>query len=243
VTAAPRGAPVFARYGAEATSLPPDIDRREGWSAWAEGHDVRLWHHATDVDEPFSIFARQDEGSIGFHFGTRSAARERHRIMFRMQDPLGRHHGGYMLAVLVRHSRALRLPDKHAWDMDQVTSELVARGLIGEEQEEEILDSCDVQALFGAVEVTGYDAILYPNETEGLHDGSSDSVLVWRACQIKSVHAASFSADDPRLCPSLSPTPEEWQWWEENERGLDEWTQRFTKGLQARKDGGRCRHG
>lgn len=77
---------IFAPAGSETLSLPPDLPSRPGWEAWQAGHDVRLWHHATDVERPFAIFARQDEGSIGFHFGTHSAAMERHRIMFPMID-------------------------------------------------------------------------------------------------------------------------------------------------------------
>lgn len=229
MTAAPAtGRPkVFAIHGEEALTLPADIARRPGWREWTSGHDVRLWHHATDVDESFCIFARQDEASIGFHFGTHAAASERHRIMFRMADPDDRPGCGLMLSALVRTARPLRLRDRHCWDMDQVTSDLVEIGLIDESLEDEILGSADTQAIFAAIERGGYDAVLYANETEGCHDGGQDSIMVWRAAQIRSVHATGFEIDDPRLCPSLSPTPEEWQWWEENERGIDQWLRQF----------------
>jgi hypothetical protein len=238
VTAAPATGrpPVFAAYGEETLSLPPDLARRPGWREWSSGHDVRLWHHATDVQKPFCIFARQDEASIGFHFGTHAAASERHRIMFRMADPEDRSSQGLMLAALVRTARPLRLRDRHCWDMDQVTSDLMELGLIDVETEDEILGSADTQAIFAAIERGGYDAVLYANETEGCHDGRQDSIMVWRAAQIRSVHARSFEIDDPRLCPSLSPTPEEWQWWEENERGIDQWLRHFGE-VPAR---GRC---
>jgi len=109
-------------------------------------------------------------------------------------------------------------------------------GLIDGETEDEILASADTQAIFAAIERGGYDAVLYANETEGCHDGRQDSIMVWRAAQIRSVHATAFEIDDPRLCPSLSPTPEEWQWWEENERGIDQWLRHFGE-VPAR---GRC---
>lgn len=229
---------IFAPYGTEALDLPDDLEDRPGWREWRGDAEVRLWHHATDVDEPFSIFARQDEGSIGFHFGTHAAACERHRIMFRMGDPAERHQDGYMLSVLVRCQRPLRVPDKYSWDMDEVASELVHRGLLEGDEEDEILESCDIHSLFAAIERAGHDAILYPNETEGCNDGRQDSILVWRAAQIRSVHASHFVSGDPRLCPSLSSTPEEWQWWTENERGIDQWLRHFETSQERR----RCLH-
>ena len=220
---------IFAPFGSEALELPGDLARRPGWSDWSAGHETRLWHHATDVAEPFAIFCRQDEASIGFHFGTHAAARDRHAIMFRMGDPELRDLEGFMLSVVVRYRNALRLPDKHCWDLDQVTAELVSRDLLDPNSEDMILGTCDTQPVLAAIEAAGYDAILYPNETEGRDDPERDSLLVWRASQIRSVHASSFVEGCPLLCPTLVASVEEVSWWRDNERGIDEWLPRLRR--------------
>lgn len=130
--------------------------------------------------------------------------------------------------MLVRFKKALRLQDMHCWDMDQVTSALIEQRIIDGAQEDEILASCDTQALFAAIEAAGYDAVLYQNETEGRLDAHSDSLLVWRARQIKSVHASSFLEGDPRLCPTLPIGADEKHWWEGNERDLETWLRLFV---------------
>ena len=225
--------PIFAKIGTELTELPKEISSRKGWHSWSRGYHIHLWHHATDVEEPFSIFARHDEGSIGFHFGSQAAARERHQIMFRMEAPETRREKGYMISAVVRYRRALRMADQYCWDIKRVASELATRQIIDEQQEEAILDSDDPQALFAALEACGYDAVIYSNEVEGLNDQKGDSLLIWRACQIRSVHAQAFIEKDPRLCPGLHSGIKEWQMWQENERGIDRWLQHFRRG---RKD-------
>ena len=224
---------IFAPYGTEALELPADLVDRPGWAEWSAGHDVRLWHHATDAPEPFAIFSRQDEGSFGFHFGTHAAACGRHAIMFRMGDPDLRASEGSMLSVLVRYRNALRLPDKYCWDLDQVTGDLVELGLLDPDREQAILDACDTQPVFAAIEAAGYDAVLYPNETEGRDDDNRDSLMVWRASQIRSVHAAAFIEGCPRLCPTLTPTDVEDAWWRHNEQGIDEWLPTLSLPLRS----------
>lgn len=209
--------------------LPGDLTSRPGWTEWSARHDVRLWHHATDVDAPFTIFCRQDEASIGFHFGSHPAARERHAIMHRMVDPAIRRNLGFMIPVLVRFRNPLRMHDKLCWDLDRVTSDLVAKNVIDEATEETILIAADTQALFAAIELAGHDAILYPNETEGVHDDQSESVLVWRASAIRSVHCVAFVDDDPRLCPSMTPNEEDVSWWRSNEDGIDRWIRALAR--------------
>lgn len=190
---------------------------------------MRLWHHATDTESPFTIFCRQDEASIGFHFGSHPAARERHAIMHRMEDPTIRPTLGFMVSTLVRLRSPLRMRDKFCWDLDQVTSELVAQDVIDGATEETILDAADTQALFAAIELAGHDGILYANETEGVHDGRSDSVLVWRASSIRSVHCACFDLDDPRLCPTMARSDDDVLWWRRNEDDIERWKRAFVR--------------
>lgn len=224
-------AAVFAPHGACSDALPRDLASRPGWVAWASGHDVRVCHHATEAARPFAVFRRQDEGSVGFHFGSLAAAADRHAAMGRPDAP------GHdtTVSVLIRTRNPLRLRDRHTWDLRDVAGELLSLGVVGEEAAEEIARSADTQAVFAAVELGGHDCAVYANETEGAADGRADSVMTWRASSVRSIHCAAFDEADPRLCPRMEASRRDLEEWRENEDGIDRWKALFAemKGIDA----------
>ena len=163
----------------------------EGNALEGPGGDPAAWFHATDAAEDFNVFAVCGEGSVGFHFGTRGTAMTR---LAHMGDP---DLPGRLIQVAIRAENPLRLSDHHTWDMRDVLIELEALGKVGPAAAEAVADSAEVEWLYAALEMAGHDAVVYPNDTEG----GGDSVFVWRPEQVKSVNAARFDRDDPRILP------------------------------------------
>ena len=181
-----------------------------GYGGWIEGNvlegpggDPTCWFHATDAAEDFNIFAMCGEGSVGFHFGTRETAGVR---LLHMADPAL---PGRLLRVAIRAENPLRMSDHLTWDIRDVASQLVALGKVTEEVGETVAGSHEVEWLYAALEMAGHDAVVYPNETEG----GGDSVFVWRAEQVKSVDAASFDREDPRILPQAPVSAMDTELW------------------------------
>src|SRR5690606_15701198 len=98
-----------------------------------------------------------------------------------------------------------------AWSLSRIADELLDLGIITAPVYDYILERDNDSYIFAALEIAGVDAIIYSNETEGQHQ--EDSLLIWRAEQVKSVFADSFSLGDPALCPqapSLRADTESW---------------------------------
>lgn len=183
----------------------------EGLSGWLDGAafvDERgapvVWYHGTDWLEPFNVFSRWDEASIGFHFGTREVANYRVADMFRMGPPGEAE--ATVIPVICRARNPLRLPDLYCWGQQEIASALFEAGVLRSEEEwDHVVDSCSEEAIFAALEEAGYDAVVYGNECEHKEE-VTDSILVWRAELLRSPFARSFDPDDPRLLPD-HPTP------------------------------------
>lgn len=213
--------PAFCRVGECHDIWPNDLKYRHGFQEWVAGARVDMWFHATDNDQPFSIFCKSDEGSIGFHAGTLEAALHRHRQIYRVIGQERAQNEGYILPLLIRYTKAFEMDDQYDWRLDKITGQLIERDILSEQEEDWILGRCDTQSIFGALERAGYDAILYPNECEGRKGDTS--IITWRAENIKSANAASFKAGSPLLCPTLVPSEWEWRAWEENTWEIEQW--------------------
>ena len=201
--------------------MPPDIHLRPGWREWSDGWTTRLWFHASDADAPFAVFCKTDEASIGFHAGHRSAALYRHADIFRHEDVETRDQWGYLLPLIIRHRNAFHMPDAYDWRIDKVTDRLFEAGLLSEREEEAILQMPDPLAVFAVLERSGYDAIIYPNQCEGLK--GEESILVWRAENMRLAHALRFDEGSPCLCPSLIPEDWELARWREDADDIHDW--------------------
>ena len=211
----------FTKIAECPTRMPRDLAFRPGWRDWSEGWTTRLWFHATDVDEPFSIFCKTEEASIGFHAGHLSAALYRHADIYRHVAVEERHLQGFVLPLIIRHRNAFCMPDAYDWRIDKVTDCLLDAGLLSELEEEAILQMPDPLAVFAVLERSGYDAIIYPNMCEG--SKGEESILVWRAENIRLAHAQSFEEGSPCLCPSLIPQDWELSRWRDDADDIHDW--------------------
>ena len=169
-------------------------------SAFKSDAGPTVFYHGTDITDPFNVFCRADEASIGFHFGCAEVANDRIRIIHRMDK--GHARLGQIIPVVCRARAPLQLRDHFMWDQDSVASELAELGLLNDEQVDAIVDACDEAYLFAAIEMAGFDCVIYANECE-YKDESTISLLIWRAELIKSPFAISFDSADPRLMPQL----------------------------------------
>lgn len=192
----------------------PSRTLRPGYTQWIseaffkdENSEPCVWHHGTDA-EPFNVFTRWEDASIGFHFGSRNTASERLRMISNATEQID---GGTIIPVLCRAARPLRLCDHHTWSQDNIARSLFSAGVLKTEEEVDfVIDSCRDTMIFAALEAAGYDAIIYTNETEG---EDQDSILIWRAELLKSPDAVSFDLDDPRLYPQkTAPDPDLKRW-------------------------------
>lgn len=199
-----------------------DDDGLEEWIAGSAfvGDDGKpvVWHHGTDA-EPFNIFAFAEEGSIGFHFGTRETA------IARLED-IDADVDARVIEVYCRAKRPLRLQDHFTWSLRSVVGELEDLGILVGDEGDEIIESCDDDLLFAYIERAGYDCIVYDNETER----NGDSLLVWRQELIKAVGSARFDKNDPRIDPSAETDEEDWTLHRNWTEGLD----RAVQALAAR---------
>lgn len=215
-----RAHPAFTRTYKVDPYIPEDLGYRPGWDDWSNGYLTNLWFHSTDTDEPFALFCRTEEGSIGFHAGTLSAAHDRHETVHAHEPISKRHYCGYILGLIIRYSKAFRIDDPHTWDLETLTAEFLDQGLINEAEEEFILYKRDEAAIFAVLERSGFDAILYPNMCEGVR--GEESIIVWRTENIRSASAVSFIEGCPLLCPTLRPEEFEIDIWKSQARRIDD---------------------
>jgi len=189
---------------------------KPGYTQWIseaffkdENGEPRIWYHGTDV-EPFNIFTRWEEASIGFHFGCEETAADRLRMILEVADK----EQGAIIPVICRASRPLRLRDQFMWGQHSVAHALFSVGVLNSQDEIDfIVESGRDSMIFAALEDAGYDAIIYKNECEG-PGKNQDSLLVWRAELLKSPDAASFDFDDPRLLPQKPAPKADYRRWE-----------------------------
>ena len=188
---------------------------RPGFSEWFDGGAFAdtagrpvVFYHGTDTGADFNIFARTDESSIGFHFGDIATAECRIELM-------GWNEGdwGAVIPVVCNARNPLRLTDHHTWAIRNVSGELHDLGIVNDDQYELICESCSEYSLFAAIEMAGYDAVVYSNETEN-RGTATDSLIVWRADMVKGAYAASFETGSPGLVPGIPHHPEDFECWE-----------------------------
>lgn len=199
---------------------------RPGFNEWFEGSALsdgdgrpRILYHGTDTGADFNIFARTEESSIGFHFGDLAAA---HKRIDNMTHPDDRGRWGAVIPVVCNARNPLRLTDHDTWDVANVCDELYDLGIVNADQYNHIIDSYNEYALFAAIEMAGYDCVIYSNETE--HGGTpTDSLIVWRAETVKGAYAASFDRDDPGLVPGIPHDPDDLECWESIKEELDDY--------------------
>lgn len=176
---------------------------RDALAKWIEGgafveDDGRptMFFHGTDVHDPFNVFTRFEDQSLGFHFGSVEAANDRLDQIFRMAPP--DENEGIVIPVHCRARNPLRMDDLYTWGQGSVVRALVEAGVAGEDEEEFLEDSACAEMLFAALEEAGYDCIVYRNLCEA-ETNAHDSILVWRAELLKSPYSQDFALDDPRL--------------------------------------------
>lgn len=188
---------------------------RPGFAEWIAESAFRtpagaatVFYHATDTDADFNIFARTDESSIGFHFGDLATAHRR----LEQVDPEGDGLWGAIIPVVCNARKPLRLTDHHTWATRNVLGELYDMGIVNDAQFDFVEDSCDQYALFAAIELAGYDSVVYANETEGGEE-RTDSLIVWRAEALKGAYASRFDRADPGLVPGGPHVDEDFACW------------------------------
>jgi len=157
-----------------------------------------IWCHGTEA-EPFNIFAMVEDGSMGFHFGSRGAALER-------LDGTDAGEDARVVEVFCRARKPLRLRDHFTWTMCSVVGELEDLGVLKGDEGDAIYEACDDAMLFAVLERAGYDCIIYENETER----HGDSLLIWRPELIKAVDAGGFDREDPRIWPQRETDEGDW---------------------------------
>lgn len=178
---------------------------RQGFEAWIAGSAFvdgnglpTVWCHGTDA-ERFNIFAFAEEGSIGFHFGSKATAERR-------LDDIQADDDARIIEVHCRAKRPLRLRDHFTWTLRSIVGELEDLGILVGDEGDEIIDAGDDALLFASIERAGYDCIVYENETER----NGDSLLIWRQELIKAVGSSVFDMEDPRIDPSADTDEEDW---------------------------------
>lgn len=190
--------------------------------AWAEGSyfaddgtgsPVR-WFHGTDIDDQFNVFARCDEASLGFHFGTADAANDRLKQIECLAE------GGSIIPVYCRATSPLVLNDLYTWSQWDVASALCDAGILTDDEAEFVADSASAEMIYAAIEEAGYDCVLYGNLCEA-KDSGQESLLIWRASLIKGVNSEIFDRDDPRILSQLPVSDEEMSWHSYLEREID----------------------
>jgi hypothetical protein len=209
---------------------------RPGFSEWIEGSalvDGRgnpvVFYHGTDTGSDFNIFARTDESSIGFHFGDLIAA---HVRLDNMVHPGDRGNWGAVIPVICNARTPLRLTDHFTWSIDNVCGELHDLGIVDDHQHDLIMHSCSEYALFAAIELAGYDCIVYSNDTE--HAGTpADSLIVWRAEMVKGAYAGSFDRNDPGLVPGIAHDPEDFECWDSVKEEIDDFKEKLSPLLRS----------
>jgi hypothetical protein len=190
--------------------------------AWAEGsyfaddgtgQPVR-WFHGTDIDDHFNVFARCDEASLGFHFGTADAANDRLRQIECLAD------GGSIIPVYCRAANPLVLNDLFTWSQWDVASALCDAVILTEDEAEFVADSASAEMIYAAIEEAGYDCVLYGNVCEARASGQN-SLMVWRASLIKGVNSSAFDRNEPRILSQLPASDDELSWHSHIETGIE----------------------
>ncbi|MDW9478652.1 hypothetical protein GOB57_08035 [Sinorhizobium meliloti] len=212
---------------------------RPGYSEWLDGSAFVDFHgmpvvlyHGTDTGSDFNIFARTEESSIGFHFGDLAAA---HSRIANMTHPDERGEWGAVIPVYCNARNPLRLTDHHTWKIENVCDELFDLGIVNEAQYNLIADSYNEYSLFAAIEMAGYDCVIYSNETE--HAGTpTDSVIVWRAETVKGAYAGSFDRNDPGLVPAIEHDPDDFECWESVKDEIDRYKDELRALLTRRAE-------
>lgn len=203
------------------------MERGVQMRSWAEGGAFvdgslpRLWFHGTNVTDPFNVFTRWEEFSLGFHFGSPEAAFARAQNIY--DEILGEEFDGVIVPVYCRAANPLRLPDLYTWEQDRIADALAEAGILDEDEACFVADSASAEMAFAVLEEAGYDSVVYGNLCEH-KETVTDSIFVWRAELLKSPYAASFAPGDPRLLPQ-NPTAE---------RDIEDW-RRTALAIEAEK--------
>ncbi len=177
------------------------------------GRPVR-WFHGTDVESDFNVFARCDEASLGFHFGTADAANDRLAQIDCLSD------GGNIIPVYCRAANPLVLKDLFTWNQWDVASGLCEAGILTDDEAEFVADSASAEMIYAAIEEAGYDCVVYANMCEA-KDAGQESLMVWRASLIKGVNSSVFETDDPCILSQLPASEDEMSWHLFREREID----------------------
>lgn len=174
------------------------------------------WFHGTDINAPFNVFARWEDFSLGFHFGSAEVANARLADigMDEAAAPV-------IIPVWCRARRPLRLPDLFTWEQADVVDALYVAGAVDDEAAEFVEESASAEAVYAAIEEAGYDCVVYGNRCE-FKERETDSLCVWRAELLKSPFAATFDARDPRLLPQSETAEADLGWWRATSTAIEE---------------------
>lgn len=96
-----------------------------------------------------------------------------------------------MLICQLHIRNPLRLNDCHTWSTGNLITELHHRGVIDDAQHDELMDGgyLDREMFRDIIEASGYDSVVYANETEG----GGDSYIVLRPEHIRFALAEGIS--------------------------------------------------
>lgn len=201
-------------------------NRFEDWIArshfvGADGKPV-IFYHGTDCEIPFNIFNFCEDHSVGFHFGSHTAANDRLSQIFRMTDEPS----GEIIPVYCRAERPLVLPDLFTWSTVSIASALKEIGLINEDEADFLIDSESLEMLYAVLEHLGYDCVVYMNECEGGHT-CDDSLFIWRSSLIKGLYSNEFAPDDPRIVSQNETSGSDFDDHRSRERMIDQCLEEF----------------
>ena len=144
-----------------------------GQAAKEAGFLVGPVYHGTDTE--FTVFEHSED--IGFHFGAPESANVRIRQAEMDAD-------GVVVKAFLKIANPLRVDDMFTWAPAAVREALLVRQIITPEEYGN-MDIVGREEVCGYLQRSGYDAIVYKNETEG----GGDSFIVFESRQIRDASA------------------------------------------------------
>lgn len=144
-----------------------------GQAAKEAGFLVGPAYHGTDTK--FTVFEHSED--IGFHFGTAAAADGRIRQAGIDADSV-------VVKAFLKIANPLRVDDMFTWAPEEVREALLVKQIITPEEYGN-MDIVGREEVCGFLQRSGYDAIIYKNETEG----GGDSFIVFESRQIRDASA------------------------------------------------------
>jgi hypothetical protein len=164
---------------------------------------ARIVYHGTDAD--VRVFRpRKRDAVLGFHFGSLSQA----ELFAGCNAEIHTMRGGNIMPVYLRIENPLRMPDifgRGRRGAEGIEIWLYRNGIVDPVGTRNFCRaktaSQAYQCLATAIEMAGYDGIVYENENEGgTATTNEDSYIAFRSAQIKSIfNRGSFDPENPDI--------------------------------------------